>query len=61
MPGCMGTAALAHGPGDMSYCTCSAHKEDRLGALEWEVKKLKEMLKARILPMTTAAPKDGRV
>lgn len=29
MPGCMGTAALARGPRDKSYCTCRVEAEQR--------------------------------
>ena len=45
MPGCMGTAALAINPQDMSHCTCSRPRTtDRMDALEFEVKKLKEKI-----------------
>ena len=40
MPGCMGTAALAIGPLDMSHCTCSVGKcqQDEIADLRREVK-----------------------
>ncbi len=59
MPGCMGTAALARGPHDMSACTCYAPpgEDERIARLESEVKALKE----KVAQLTTAAPKDGRV
>ena len=43
MPGCMGTAAMARGPYDMSYCTC-ARGPSRLTKLERRVARLEEAM-----------------
>jgi len=44
MAGCMGTAALARTPSDMSYCTCSVHQKDEVELLQKRVDKLQGML-----------------
>ena len=52
MPGCMGTAALATNPRDMSHCTCALHSNDDMESLRARVKKLE----GKILQMSTTAP-----
>jgi hypothetical protein len=46
MPGCMGTAAMAHGPHDMSYCTCKEQR--KLDAEYNELRKQVEAIQSRL-------------
>lgn len=42
MPGCMGTAVLAHGPFDMSFCTCHRSASPDNDATEKQIRDLQK-------------------
>jgi len=46
MPGCMGTAAMAHGPHDMSYCTCKVRR--RIDREDNELRRQVEDIQCRL-------------